>query len=201
MLAETREFNAALAQALAALPSVHTLPAEETRRARREGRGVFPPLVFSELATAITVPGRAGEIPVRLIEAEHPRGAYLHIHGGGWTLGSADGQDSLLEEIARRHGPDGRERRVSPRPGASVPGRARRLRGRRALARRAVRWTPRDRRRVGRSAPGGADAAPAARGAALVRSTRPISRSAPTTCPGRRAAGSGAIVTCCSPTR
>ncbi len=100
MLAETRVFNAALAQALAALPSVHTLPAEETRRARREGRGVFPPLVFSELATAITVPGRAGEIPVRLIEAEHPRGAYLHIHGGGWTLGSADGQDTLLEEIA-----------------------------------------------------------------------------------------------------
>jgi acetyl esterase len=100
MLAETRAFNAALAQALSALPSVHKLPAEETRRARREGRGVFPPLVFSELATAITVPGRSGEIPVRLIEAEHRRGAYLHIHGGGWTLGSADGQDTLLEEIA-----------------------------------------------------------------------------------------------------
>jgi acetyl esterase len=101
MLAETRAFNDVLAQALAVLPSVHTLPADETRRARREGRGVFPPLVFSELATAVTVPGRAGGIPVRLIEAEHPRGAYLHIHGGGWTLGSADGQDSLLEEIVR----------------------------------------------------------------------------------------------------
>jgi acetyl esterase len=104
ILAETRAFNAALVQALAVLPSVHTLPAEETRRARREGQGVFPPLVFSELATVVPVPGRGGEIRVRLIEAEHPRGAYLHIHGGGWTLGSADGQDTLLEEIARDTG-------------------------------------------------------------------------------------------------
>jgi acetyl esterase len=104
MLAETRAFNSALGQALALMPAVHTLPADETRRARREGRGVFPPLVFSELATTVTVPGRAGGIPVRVIEAERPRGAYLHIHGGGWTLGSADGQDTLLEQIARETG-------------------------------------------------------------------------------------------------
>jgi acetyl esterase/lipase len=104
MLAETRLFNAALQQALSVLPSVHTLPAEETRQARREGRGVFPPLVFSELATTVPVPGRAGEIRVRVIEAAEPRGAYLHIHGGGWTLGSADGQDALLEQIADETG-------------------------------------------------------------------------------------------------
>jgi acetyl esterase len=104
VLAETRAFNVALEQALAVLPSVHTLPPEETRRARREGRGVFPPLVFSELATTVTIPGRGGEIPIRVIEAEQARGAYLHIHGGGWTIGSADGQDATLEEIARQTG-------------------------------------------------------------------------------------------------
>jgi acetyl esterase/lipase len=104
MLAETRLFNAALLQALSGLPAVHTLPPAETRQARRDGRGVFPPLVFSELATTVPVPGRAGEIPVRVIEAKRPRGGYLHFHGGGWTLGSADGQDVLLEEIADETG-------------------------------------------------------------------------------------------------
>ncbi len=104
MLAETRAFNDALGLALAALPSVHTLPPEETRRARREGRGVFPPLVFSDLATTVTIPGRAGEISIRVLEAAEPRGAYLHLHGGGWTIGSADGQDALLEEMVRETG-------------------------------------------------------------------------------------------------
>lgn len=104
ILAETQAFNAVLEQALAAMPSIHTLPPEETRRSRREGRGIFPPLTFSERATAITVPGRDGGIPARLIEPDEPRGAYLHIHGGGWALGSADGQDDLLEQIALEAG-------------------------------------------------------------------------------------------------
>src|SRR5205085_4762843 len=47
LLAETRAFNELLAEALAELPSVHTLPPAYTRAARREGRGVFPPLVFA----------------------------------------------------------------------------------------------------------------------------------------------------------
>ncbi|MFZ1879707.1 MAG: alpha/beta hydrolase [Gaiellaceae bacterium] len=104
MLAETRTFNDALAAILATQPSVHTLPASVTRQARRDGRGVFPPLVFAEHAHTLSIPGRGGEIALRVVEAENPRGAYLHLHGGGWTLGSADGQDLLLEEIARSTG-------------------------------------------------------------------------------------------------
>ena len=104
VLAETRAFNELLAAALAELPSVHTLPPEETRRARREGRGVFPPLVFAEQARMIEIPGRGGPISLRLVEPESPRGAYLHIHGGGWTIGSADGQDLLLVELAEQTG-------------------------------------------------------------------------------------------------
>jgi acetyl esterase/lipase len=104
MLAETRSFNDALSAILATQPPVHTLPPSVTRQARRDGRGVFPPLVFVEHARSLSIPGRGGEIALRVVEAENPRGAYLHLHGGGWTLGSADGQDLLLEEIARSTG-------------------------------------------------------------------------------------------------
>jgi acetyl esterase len=104
MLAETRTFNDALAAVLATQPLVHTLPPSVTRQARRDGQGVFPPLVFVEHARTLSIPGRGGEIALRVVEAENPRGAYLHLHGGGWTLGSADGQDLLLEEIARSTG-------------------------------------------------------------------------------------------------
>lgn len=104
VLAETRAFNDLLAVALAELPSVHTLPPEHTRRARRDGRGVFPPLVFAEQARTIEIPGRAGPLTLRIVEPERPRGAYLHLHGGGWTIGSADGQDLLLVELAEQTG-------------------------------------------------------------------------------------------------
>jgi acetyl esterase len=104
MLAETRSFNAALEALLATQPPVHTLPPEVTRQARRDGRGIFPPLVFLDHARTLSIPGRGGEIALRILEPESPRGAYLHVHGGGWTLGSADGQDLLLWEIAQATG-------------------------------------------------------------------------------------------------
>ena len=42
MLAETRKFNAELERLLATMPPVYAVPVEETRRARREGRSIFP---------------------------------------------------------------------------------------------------------------------------------------------------------------
>jgi acetyl esterase len=99
-LEETRSFNTALEAVLATQPSVHTMVPEAVRRARRAGKGVFPPPVFDDEARTITIPGRGGEIPLRVFEAEEPRGAYLHVHGGGWVLGSLDGQDPWLREIA-----------------------------------------------------------------------------------------------------
>jgi acetyl esterase len=101
MLAETRAFNEALETLLQTQPPIYTLPPEVTRQARRDGKGVFPPLVFVDAARTITIPGRSGEITLRIIEPENPRGAYLHVHGGGWTIGSADGQDPLLFELAQ----------------------------------------------------------------------------------------------------
>jgi len=101
MLAETRTFNAALEQLLQALPPVHTVPAEDTRRGRREDGGIFPAPVFLPEARWERVPGRNGEIPLRIVEPEgEARGAYLHLHGGGWTLGAADLQDPSLKAAA-----------------------------------------------------------------------------------------------------
>jgi acetyl esterase/lipase len=43
----------------------------------------------------------ANGVPVRVFTPEHVDGVYLHIHGGGWSFGSADGQDERLWRLAR----------------------------------------------------------------------------------------------------
>jgi acetyl esterase/lipase len=43
-------------------------------------------------------------IRLRVLPAQSPRGIYLHIHGGGFVLGSAAGQDPMLERIVERVG-------------------------------------------------------------------------------------------------
>ncbi|MDA3648081.1 alpha/beta hydrolase [Saccharopolyspora indica] len=39
-------------------------------------------------------------VPVRVFVPDHVDGVYLHIHGGGWVLGAADGQDEKLWRLA-----------------------------------------------------------------------------------------------------
>ncbi len=104
ILAETRAFNRQLEQFLATIPKLHEVPAEETRRARREGVGALPAPVFLDEARTITIPGPGGDLPLRVLEAPDPRGAFLHFHGGGWTLGAADLQDTTLWELAQATG-------------------------------------------------------------------------------------------------
>ena len=51
-----------------------------------------PPVRLDDIAQERTVPGPAGEIPgPRLHSSPVVRGVYLHIHGGGWVIGSHDG--------------------------------------------------------------------------------------------------------------
>jgi acetyl esterase len=101
ILAETRAFNAELERLLATMPSVHTLPPEETRRARREGRGIYPPPVFLPGARTLSIPGPEEPVPLRIIAPEgESQGAFLHLHGGGWTLGENDMQDPRLARLA-----------------------------------------------------------------------------------------------------
>jgi acetyl esterase len=101
VLAETRAFNAGLEQLLEGLPPVHTLPVETTRRARRSDGGIFPAPVYLPEARWERIAGRSGEVALRVVEPEgDAHGAYLHLHGGGWTLGAADLQDPALKAAA-----------------------------------------------------------------------------------------------------
>ena len=102
---EAHAFNAQLEALIAGQPAVYTLPPEVSRRARREGKGIFPTPVFLEDARDIEIAGRGGPIKVRIIRPDQkPTGIYLHIHGGGWTLGAHDMQDVGLKLLANETG-------------------------------------------------------------------------------------------------
>jgi acetyl esterase/lipase len=97
---ETRSANAAICAAMADMPDWWVVGAAKVRAARARGEGIFPAAAKSERARWIEIAGPGGKIPLRVIAPEQPRGVYLHIHGGGHTLGAADQQDRLLERIA-----------------------------------------------------------------------------------------------------
>jgi len=98
---DTRQLNDTLVQLLTGLPEWWIIGAEATRAARREGKGPFPVTPISPRARTMVIAGQDGtEIPLRVIAPDQARGVYLHIHGGGWVLGSAEQQDPMLEQIA-----------------------------------------------------------------------------------------------------
>jgi acetyl esterase/lipase len=98
---QTASFNADLASRLAGLPPVWSAPASVTRAAREAGRGAFGPLVLSERAVDRTIPGSAGPIRLRTFLPETIAGVYLHLHGGGFTLGAAHHNDPMLDNLAQ----------------------------------------------------------------------------------------------------
>jgi acetyl esterase len=105
LLAQTRAFNAELERLLMTIPPVNTVPPEESRRARREGRGIFPAPVYVPEARVAEIEGSRGPIGLRIIAPEgESRGTFLHFHGGGWVLGESDGQDVRLQRLARDTG-------------------------------------------------------------------------------------------------
>jgi acetyl esterase/lipase len=98
---DTAAVNDSIVSLMTGLPEWWNTGAEAAREARRQGRGPFPAPVRSPRARTMVIPGPDGnEIALRVIAPGNPSGVYLHIHGGGWVLGSADAQDPLLEHIA-----------------------------------------------------------------------------------------------------
>jgi acetyl esterase len=99
--AGSARLNDLIEQVLAAQPSVHTIDVTETRRRQAAGEGGFGPVVHLDAAQDWSVPGPGGDVPVRVFVPERVEGTYLHLHGGGWTIGGAGLQDRRLDEFAR----------------------------------------------------------------------------------------------------
>jgi acetyl esterase/lipase len=102
---EARAFNAKLDAILASMPPLDTVAPELTRQQRRAGTPIAPAPVFLRGALDIEVPGPVSPIKVRIIHPDQkPTGIYLHLHGGGWTLGAHDMQDEALKLLANETG-------------------------------------------------------------------------------------------------
>src|SRR5438309_9481826 len=97
---ETRRFNASLEELLAGQPLVQEVDPVVTRRARAEGRSIWPAPEVLPQGRDRTVPGRGGQVGVRVLTPPRVTGVYLHIHGGGWVLGGAREQDVRLWRLA-----------------------------------------------------------------------------------------------------
>jgi len=103
--AETKGINDLIIGAMKDLPEWWDIGVQTFREQRARGEGAFPLAPKSEKAREIVIDGKAGnKLTLRVIAPDSPAGVYLHIHGGGWTLGGADQQDPLLERIVRNTG-------------------------------------------------------------------------------------------------
>lgn len=106
--AETRAMNEQLRAATLELPARWEIPLA-LERSMPPGGGIVPPMRPTPAlhAEERVIDGPGG--PLMLREIFPPagvavRGVYLHFHGGGFCLGSARGQDAMLERIAREAG-------------------------------------------------------------------------------------------------
>jgi len=99
--ADTRAIIDAVEKMMGSMPAPQTRRPQDLRDERRNGEGNLPLPPFSDKAVVRSIPGPAGDIGLRIIAPENPAGCFLYLHGGGWTLGSADGQDPLLEAVAK----------------------------------------------------------------------------------------------------
>jgi acetyl esterase/lipase len=98
---ETARFNEGVEKALAIAPPFHSFEPAQIRAAREEGKGVWGPIETVSEAEDRRIPGPAGDVGIRVLVPPTVRGVYLHLHGGGWTLGAAHHSDVRNWAIAR----------------------------------------------------------------------------------------------------
>ncbi|MFH7593714.1 alpha/beta hydrolase [Streptomyces racemochromogenes] len=101
LLGETLAFNERFEAAAASLPARGRVldPGLLARLRRNRLAGDAPPVRLPQGRDRVV----AGGVRVRTFVpdgAEPVAGVYLHVHGGGWSFGSADGQDERLRRIA-----------------------------------------------------------------------------------------------------
>lgn len=92
---QTIAFNEQIEAMLSAGPAWHTMGAQELRD-YLVANPLGPPPVQLESAQAREIDGPAGPLPIRVFVPEQVAGVYLHLHGGGWVIGSHEAQDERL---------------------------------------------------------------------------------------------------------
>ncbi len=100
----TKNLNQLVEAALAAGPPIHHQEPAAIRQAREDGTGPFGPLVLSDSTETRSIPAPGGDLELRIFRAKEPRAVYLHIHGGGWTIGRAHHSDPALAPLAAEDG-------------------------------------------------------------------------------------------------
>ena len=98
--AETKGINDFIVAAMKDMPEWWDIGVQTVRDQRARGEGAFPLAPKSPRAREIEIDGKGSKVKLRIVAPEtSPKGVYLHIHGGGWTLGAADQQDPMLERM------------------------------------------------------------------------------------------------------
>jgi acetyl esterase len=98
----TRIVNETLGRTLAAVEPPEDLAG--LRDAYTRGLLGLPASPRSPRARTMTIRGPGGPIDLRILVPEVVRGVYLHVHGGGWMVGSNDTWDEQLELFGREAG-------------------------------------------------------------------------------------------------
>ena len=98
---ETADFIKRIEKELSTAPPLYKFEPQDIRDARAAGYSVFGAIKHLDEAQDRKVPGPAGDIPIRVFIPEKVAGVYMHIHGGGFMLGTVDQHDELLFEICR----------------------------------------------------------------------------------------------------
>ena len=99
---ETRAKNDEVEALLKDAPTIMELGPEVVRRARGDGQGLLAKQPEHAMARWETARALGLDVPIRVFRPEGDlRGVYLHIHGGGHVIGSADSQDQGLAMLAQ----------------------------------------------------------------------------------------------------
>ena len=99
---ETRAKNVEVEALLKDAPTIMELGPEVVRRARGDGQGLLAKQPEHAMARWETASALGLDVPLRVFRPQGDlRGVYLHVHGGGHVIGSADSQDQGLAMMAQ----------------------------------------------------------------------------------------------------
>lgn len=91
VVAEARAVIARSETFMATQPSPHTLPLDVQRSLMAAGASPASPRAEERVVDGVRI---------RVLRPDRADGVYLHIHGGGWTMGGADQNDERLWRLA-----------------------------------------------------------------------------------------------------